>query len=133
MSPPKFLDPLMLTAALAVFLLAGWPMLGFAVAAAAWLAQRVAREMAARRVAAELVAGNRQRAMGITGATTLGRVWLMTLSVLLVGLLGNREDGLAAALMLTAFFTASFAAQGLAHLLGSDGEGAERANGAPAA
>jgi len=132
MSPPKFLDPLMLAAALAVFVVAGLPMLGFAVAAAAWLVQRVAQEIAGKRVAAELVAGNRQRAMGVTGATTLGRVWLMTLSVLLVGLLADREDGLAAALTLTAFFTTSLAAQGLVHLFGSHGEGAERANGAPA-
>lgn len=132
MSPPKLLDPLMLAAALAVFLLAGWPMIGFAVAAAAWLAQRAARELVARRAAAELAAGNRQKAMGMTAASTLGRIWLMTLSVLLVGLLANREDGLAAALMLTAFFTASFAAAGIAHLLGSEGEGAGQPNGAAA-
>ncbi|HWO15182.1 MAG TPA: hypothetical protein VNM89_00530, partial [Solirubrobacterales bacterium] len=59
-------------------------------------------------------------------------VWLMTLSVLLVGLLADREDGLAAALLLTASFTVSFAAQGIAHLLGSEGEGAGQANGAAA-
>jgi hypothetical protein len=131
-SPPKFLDPLMLAAALAVFLLAGFPMLGFAVGAAAWLVQRFVHLMAGKRVAAELGAGNRQRAMGITAATTLGRVWLMTLSVLLVGLLAEREDGLAAALLLTAFFTVSFAAQGIGHLFGSEGEGAGQANGAAA-
>ena len=132
MSPPKFLDPLMLAAALAVFLVAGFPMLGFAVGAAIWLVQRIVGVIAAKRVAAELAAGNRQRAMGITAATTLGRVWLMTLSVLLVGLLGQREDGLAAALMLTAFFTVSFAAAGIAHLLGAEAEGAGQPNGAAA-
>jgi hypothetical protein len=121
MSPPKFLDPLMLAAALAVFLLAGFPMLGFAVGAGIWLVQRIVQAIAAKRVAAELGAGNRQKAMGITAATTLGRVWLMTLSVLLVGLLADREDGLAAALLLTAFFTVSFAAQGIAHILEPDG------------
>jgi hypothetical protein len=121
MSPPKFLDPLMLTAALAVFLLAGFPMLGFTVAAGVWLAQRVAQTIAGKRAAAEMASGNRQKAMGITAASTLGRVWLMTLSVLLVGLLADREDGLAAALLLTAFFTISFAAQGIAHILEPDG------------
>jgi hypothetical protein len=121
MSPPKFLDPLMLAAALAVFLVAGFPMLGFAVGGGAWLAQRAAQALVGRRAAAELAAGNRQKAMGMTAASTLGRVWLMTLSVLLVGLLANREDGLAAALLLTAFFTVSFAAQGIAHILEPDG------------
>ena len=62
--------------------------------------------------------------MGLTAATTLGRVWLMTLSVLLVGLLGSREDGLAAALLVTALFTISFAAQGIAHLFEPEGQGA---------
>ena len=33
MSPPKYLDPIVLAAALAVFLVGGFPMLGFAVAA----------------------------------------------------------------------------------------------------
>jgi hypothetical protein len=124
MSPPKFLDPLMLAAALAVFLLAGFPMLGFAVGAGAWLAQRAAQVAIGRRAAAELAAGNRQRAMGMTAASTLGRVWLMTLSVLLVGLLAAREDGLSAALLLTGLFTVSFAAQGIAHIFEPEGEGA---------
>jgi hypothetical protein len=132
MSPPKFLDPLMLAAALAVFLLAGFPILGFAVAACAWTVQRIVGVIATKRAAAELAEGNRQRAMGITAATTLGRVWLMTLSVLLVGLLAAREDGLASALLLTALFTFSFAAQGIAHLFGSEGEGARQAKEVPA-
>jgi hypothetical protein len=112
----------MLAAALAVFLLAGFPMLGFAVGGAAWLAQRAAQAIVARRAAAELAAGNRRKAMGMTAASTLGRVWLMTLSVLLVGLLAEREDGLAAALLLTGLFTVSFAAQGIAHILEPEGE-----------
>ena len=39
MSPPKYVDLVLLAAALAVFLLAGLPMLGYAVVAAVWLAQ----------------------------------------------------------------------------------------------
>lgn len=124
MSPPKYVDLLVLLAALAVFLLGGFSMLGYAVGAGAWLVQRVVQAMAGKRVAAELAAGNRQRAMGVTAASTLGRVWLMTLSVLLVGLLSSREAGLAAALLVTALFTISFAAQGLAHLFEPEGQGA---------
>src|SRR5882757_2988641 len=98
MSPPKYVDLLVLTAALAVFVLAGLPMIGYAAAAAAWLAQRGIQTLAARRAAAELAAGQRQRAMGVIAATTLGRVWLMATVVLLIGLLAEREDGLAAAI-----------------------------------
>jgi hypothetical protein len=117
MSPPKYVDLLVLAAALAVFLLGGLPMLGFAVGAAAWLAQRGIQTLAARRANAELAAGNRQKAMGIIAATTLGRVWLMATVVLLDGL-ADREAGLSSAVLVLVLFTVSFAAQGIAHLFG---------------
>jgi hypothetical protein len=124
MSPPKYVDLLVLAAALAVFLLGGLPLLGYAVAAAAWLAQRGIQVLATRRAGTELAAGNRQRAMGIVAATTLGRVWLMATAVLLVGL-AEREAGLSAAILVLALFTISFVAQGLAHLFGEpEGQGA---------
>jgi len=124
MSPPKYVDLLVLAAALAVFLLGGLPMLGYAVAAAAWLAQRGIQTLAGRRAQAELLAGNRQKAMGIIAATTLGRVWLMATAVLLVGL-AEREAGLSAAVLVLVLFTVSFAAQGFAHLFGEpEGHGA---------
>jgi hypothetical protein len=123
MSPPKYVDLLALAAALAVFLLGSFPLLGFAVGAAAWLLQRGIQMIAARRAQAELAAGNRQRAMGVVAATTLGRVWLMATAVLLVGLI-EREAGLAAAVLLLALFTISFAGQGLSHLFGEpEGQG----------
>ncbi len=115
MSPPKYVDLAVLAAALAVFLLGGLPMLGFAVGAAAWLLQRGIQVVASRRAATELAAGRRQRAMGTIAATTLGRVWLMALAVLLAGL-AEREAGLASGILLAALFTVSFAAQGIAHL-----------------
>lgn len=115
MSPPKYVDLVVLAAALAVFLLGGLPMLGFAAGAGAWLAQRGIQAIAGRRAAAELAAGRRQRAMAIVASTTLGRVWLMALAVLLTGL-AEREAGLTSAILLAALFTISFAAQGIAHL-----------------
>jgi hypothetical protein len=124
MSPPKYVDLLLLAAGLVVFLLAGLPMLGFAVGAAAWLIQRGVQMIASRRATAEMAAGNRQRAMGVVAATTLGRVWLMATAVLLAGI-AEREAGLAAAVLVLVLFTVSFAAQGLAHLFGEpEGQGA---------
>lgn len=122
MSPPKHVDLVVLAAALAVFALVGWPLLGFAAAAAAWLAQRGIQVLASRKVEAELAAGNRQRAMGALAATTLGRVWLMVTAALLAGI-AEREAGLAAAVLLVVLFTVSFAGQGLAYLLSSEPEG----------
>jgi len=121
MSPPKHVDLLVLAAAFAVFVIGGLPLLGYAVAAAAWLAQRGIQVLAGRRTAAELIAGNRQRAMGIVAATTLGRVWLMVTAVLLGGIV-EREAGLSAAVLLLILFTISFAAQGIVHLLEPEGQ-----------
>jgi hypothetical protein len=124
MSPPKYVDLLALVAALAAFLIGGLPMLGYAAAAAVWLAQRGIQIVAGRRAQAELAGGNRQRAMGVVAMTTLARVWLMATAVLLVGL-AEREAGLAAAVLVAVLFTISFAAQGISHLFGEpEGQGA---------
>lgn len=122
MSPPKYVDLLALLIALAVFLIGDLPLLGYAVAAAVWLLQRGVQVLAQRRMKQELAAGNRQKAMGFVAGSTLGRVWLMATAVLLVGI-AERESGLAAAILLLALFTISFAAQGLAHLFDDQPEG----------
>jgi hypothetical protein len=122
MSPPKHVDLLVLAAAAAVFAIAGLPLLGYAVAATVWLAQRGVQVVASRRAGEDLSNGNRQRAMGTVAATSLGRVWLMATAVLLVGI-AEREAGLAAALLLLTLFTVSFAAQGIAYLMEPDSQG----------
>jgi hypothetical protein len=122
MSPPKYVDLIAHVAALGIFLLGAFPLLGCAVAASGCLAQRDLQTLANRRMKEHLRAGNRQKAMGIVAGTTLGRVWLMATAVLLVGL-AERESGLASAILLLALFTISFAAQGLAHLFDDQPEG----------
>jgi hypothetical protein len=121
MSPPKYVDLVVLTAALAVFLLGGLPMLGFAAGAGVWLVQRGIQALAERRAHAELVAGNRQRAMATVAVSTLGRVGLMMTAVLAAGLV-EREAGLTSAVLVLVLFTVSFAAQGIAHLFGEEPE-----------
>ena len=54
-------------------------------------------------------------------ATTLGRVWLMCLVVLLVGL-AERTAGLSSAILLAALFTISMGAAGMAYLLEPEGQ-----------
>ena len=125
MSPPKYVDLVVLAAALAVFLVGGFSMLGYIVAAAVWLAQRGIQVLAQRRSNEALRNGNRQRAMGLVAASTLGRVWLMATAVLLVGI-AQRTAGLCSAILLLALFTISFGAQGLVHLFEPEGEGAAR-------
>ncbi len=115
----RFADLVLLALALPVFLVAGWPMLGYAVAAAAWLAQRGIQLVATRRVRSSIAGGDRRAALGIMGATTLGRVWLIALAVLIVGLV-ERDAGLAAALLSAALFTLYLGSQVLDRLLHSE-------------
>lgn len=115
MSPPKYVDLVVLAAALAVFLIGGLPMLGFAAGAGIWLIQRGIQLLAERRANRELAAGNRQRAMATVAVSTLGRVGLMATAVLLAGI-AEREAGLTSAVLVLVLFTVSFAAQGIAHL-----------------
>ena len=115
MSPPKYVDLLVLAASLAVFLLGELPMLGFAAGAGVWLLQRGIQALAERHANAELAAGNRQRAMAMVAVSTLGRVGLMATAVLIAGIV-EREAGLSSAILVAILFTVSFAAQGIAHL-----------------
>jgi hypothetical protein len=112
----RYLDLGLLALALPVFIVAGWPLLGYAVAAAAWLLQRGIHALAARRVARSIASGDRRAALGIMGASTLGRVWLITIAVLVVGLV-EREAGLAAALLSVALFTLYLGARVFERLL----------------
>jgi hypothetical protein len=115
----RYADLALLAVALPVFLLAGWPLLGYAVAAAAWLAQRGMQIAALRRVRRAEQRGDRRAALGTMAGATLGRVWLIALAVLLVGL-AEREAGLAAALLSAALFTVYLATEFAVRLLGTD-------------
>ena len=109
-------DLVLLALALPVFLLAGWPLGGYAVAAGAWLVQRAIQIAASRRATGAQKRGDRRAALGILAGATLARVWLITLAVLLVGL-AEREAGLAAAVLSAALFTVYLATQFVTRLL----------------
>jgi hypothetical protein len=115
----RYADLGLLALALPVFLVFDLPMLGYVVAAAAWLAQRGIELLANRRAATALEAGERRTALGMIAATTLARVWLVALAVLLVGGLGDREDGLAAAVLCVPLITLSLAGRAFARWLES--------------
>jgi hypothetical protein len=117
----RYADLVLLVVALPVFVLADLPLLGYAAVAAAWLVQRAVLLVADRRVAASLAAGDRKAAVGVKAATTLGRAWFVAACVLLVGLLGEREDGLAAAILAAILFTAQIGGAALSRMLSGEG------------
>jgi hypothetical protein len=127
----RYADLALLALALPVFAVAGLPLTGYAVAAAAWLAQHAILAFAERASAAALGRGERNRALGIVGGSTLARVWLVTLAILLVGLLGEREDGLAAAVLTLALVTVHLGATAISKLFAPEGTLVRRSRAAP--
>jgi hypothetical protein len=118
----RYGDLALLGLCLPVFVIAGWPLLGYAVGAGAWLAQRGIRLAADRRASRALAAGDRRAALGTLAVAALGRVWLSARAVLLVGL-AERESGLAAAILCAALFTVYLTGQVLVRVLDSEGGG----------
>jgi hypothetical protein len=119
----RYLDLALLAIALPVFIAAELPMAGYVVLAAAWIAQH-AIELAADRASARALArGDRRAALGWVGATTLARVWLVALAVLLVGVVDEREAGLAAAVLAAILFTVHFGGRLLARLFEPESPG----------
>ena len=116
----RYADLALLALALPIFIAAGWPLVGYAAIAAAWLVQHAMLAWANRASAVALARGERNRAMAVVGGITLGRVWLVATTILLVGLLGDREDGLAAAVLALALVTVHFACLAFSKLLAED-------------
>ncbi len=104
----RYVDLVILAAALPVFIAAGWPMIAYAVVAGVWIAQHGVEVLTTRAVRRAAARGDKRAAMGWVGATTLGRVWTVALAVLLVGVLDSKDAGLAAAVLSAVLFTVHF-------------------------
>jgi hypothetical protein len=117
----RYADVVLLALAFPLFVAADLPLLGYAVCAAAWLAQHAVLAFADARAKRALAAGDRRLALGIVGGATLGRLWLVTAAILLVGLLGERDDGLAAAVLTFVLVTVHLGSLALAKLLYPEG------------
>jgi ABC-type methionine transport system permease subunit len=102
------LDLVALAVALPVFLIAGWPMLAYAVVAGVWLGIRGVELLLLRRTRNAIEDRNRLRVMGLTAASGLMRAWVIVLAVLLVGI-ADKDAGLAAALLALVVFSLHFA------------------------
>jgi hypothetical protein len=120
------IDILVLLIAVPVFVLVGAPMSAWIVIAIAWVAGRIGIELAARKRRTALAASNRNAALGVTAMATMGRVWLLAGAILLVGLLDQREAGLAAALLALVLMTVSLGTTFLVHLFDPEADGTLR-------
>jgi hypothetical protein len=98
----RYLDVSLVIAFLPFALLAGLPVLGYVVGGGVWIAQRLVGAWLDERAAASKDA---RRSAGIQLAGVMGRAWLMGLTILAVGLAGDRKDGLTAAVLVFVAFT----------------------------
>ena len=108
----RYLDVVLVVAALPFVALAGLPLLGYAVGAVAWILQRAAG-VALERQAAKTTDIRRQVGLNLGG--TLARAWIVGGAILAVGLAGEREDGLIAAVLVFVAFTVYFALSLILH------------------
>jgi hypothetical protein len=100
----RHLDLVVLALALPVFALAGWPMLGYAAGAFAWLAQRAIHSYTDKRA---LAAGDPRGVAGWVTGSMIGRGWLVALTIFAAGMVEN-DAGLAAAVLVVVVFTVYF-------------------------
>lgn len=103
----KHLDLVVLALALPVFLLAGFPLLGWGAAAVGWIAQRVIADQANKRASAS---NDPRTVAGLLTGSMIGRGWLVALTIFGAGMI-DREAGLTAAVLSILLFTMWFTTQ----------------------
>jgi hypothetical protein len=103
----RYLDLILLAIALPIFLVAGWPLGGYAAAAIGWIAQRLINEYTTRRAAAS---DDPKTVVGLTAGSMIGRGWLVAITIFAAYLIAGSDDavGLAAAVLIVVLFTAYF-------------------------
>lgn len=101
----RWLDVVLVVLAAPFVVLTGLPVLGYAAGAVAWILNRALGAFVERRAIAQ---ADVRRAVGMNLGALIARSWLVGLTILAVGLAGEREDGLTAAILLLAAFTLYF-------------------------
>jgi hypothetical protein len=103
----KWLDLVVLVAALPVFLIGGFPIAGYLVGGGAWVAQRLLQAGLAQRARDS---NDPRTVVGLTVASMILRGWLVAVWIFLAGL-SDKDTGLAAAVLVISLFTVYFAMQ----------------------
>lgn len=101
----RLLDLVLLALAFPVFVLAEFPLEGYAAAAGAWVVQRLVQMALERRAKAS---DDPRTVVGIATASMIGRGWLVALAIFGVGMAAGNDAGLAAAVLVIVLFTVYF-------------------------
>ena len=108
-----WLDLVVVPLAAVVALALGAPTLGVVVGAVAWIIARLTSVVVERKL--EDVDDLRRR-LALAVTYKMARVWVLAMAIIAVGVLGSREDGLAAALVIFGAFSLYFAGSAIAHV-----------------
>jgi hypothetical protein len=101
----RYLDVVVVVLAAPFVLLMGAPALGYVVAGTTWIASRILGAYIQRAARGK----SAKTQLSLNFAVLIGRAWLLGIAILVVGLAGDREDGLVAALLALVAFTIYFA------------------------
>lgn len=104
MTALRYIDLVLLWLTAPLALVLGAPEFGVLLAAIVWTVQRVVALRVDRVARAR---DSAREAIGLNVATMMGRMWLLAATIVVAGVAGEREDGLAAALVLLGAFTIS--------------------------
>jgi hypothetical protein len=102
----QYLDIVLVVIAVPVALALGAPVLGIAIGAVAWIAQRLLAQFDRR-----LIEGTTelQTRFGVNLVEAFGRIWLLAGAIVIAAVAGGRSDGLAASLMIFAAYSIALA------------------------
>ncbi len=106
MTALRIIDIVLVAFSAPVLVLLGAPALGILAGAGVWVLQRIAEIRLAKYAATREDIKN---VIGLNLAGVFVRAWLVAITILAVGLAGEREDGLAAAVLTLVAFTVYFA------------------------
>jgi hypothetical protein len=98
----RYLDVLIAVLAAPFVIFTGLPVLGYVAGTIAWIVQRVIGVAIEDRIRTR---NDIRAVVGLGLAASLGRAWLVGLTILVVGLAGAREDGVMAAVLVLAVYT----------------------------
>jgi hypothetical protein len=101
----RYLDVAAVLVAAAPALALGAPVLGYAVGAGAWLAQRLLQKLDRRWTRAYL---EPHRAVAVNLFERFGRIWLLAGAIVVAGVVGGRADGLTAAVVIFGAYSIAF-------------------------
>ncbi len=102
----RYVDLVLLWLTVPIALALGAPEFGVILAAVVWTVQRIAALKMDERARGR----DARQAIGLNMVTMIVRMWLVATTVVVAGVAGAREDGVAAAVVLLITFTVSFAA-----------------------